>query len=149
MATQIRASDEERERVARILQTAMAEGRLTLQEGDERLAAAYAATYREDLTPLTADLPEGGRPALADPPRTHELARRRQPPPAGRLALVAMVVVGLSVLAGAAVFWPAIPLAFLIFGLLARLRFYQLARGSRHWPGGRWPADRWYPGRWR
>jgi hypothetical protein len=61
---------------------------------------------------------------------------------------VAAVLVGLGVLSGAH-FWPAIPLAFLLFGLFARIRLYQFTRMSGHWPGGRWPADRWYGGRWR
>jgi hypothetical protein len=149
MSTQIRASDEERERMAHILRTAMTEGRLTLEEGEQRLAAAYAATYREDLTPLTADLPGGGRHALADTPQAREFARRHLRLHAGKIALVAAVLVGLWALSGAHFFWPAIPLAFLLFGLFARLRFYQFTRATGHWPGGRWPADRWYGGRWR
>ncbi|HEU4425077.1 MAG TPA: DUF1707 domain-containing protein, partial [Pilimelia sp.] len=49
----LRASDAEREQIATILRAAMTEGRLNLQEGEERLAAAYAATYRDELGPLT------------------------------------------------------------------------------------------------
>jgi hypothetical protein len=146
MSTQIRASDEEREQIAHILRTAMTEGRLTLEEGEERLAAAYAATFREDLTPLTADLPGGGRHALTDTPQARDYARRHLRLHAGKIALVAAVLVGLWVLSGAHFFWPAIPLAFLLFGLFARIRFYQYARVSGHWPGGRWPADRWSRG---
>lgn len=53
----LRASDTDRERVAEILQDAVAEGRLAMEEFDERLDAAYKArTYRE-LELLTADLP--------------------------------------------------------------------------------------------
>lgn len=149
MSTQIRASDEEREQFAHILRTAMTEGRLTLEEGEERLAAAYAATYRDELTPLTADLPGGGRHALADTPQARDFARRHIRRHAGKLVLVAAVLIGLWALSGAHFFWPAIPLAFLFFGLLARIRFYQFARASGHWPGGRWPADRWSRGPWR
>ena len=149
MSTQIRASDEEREQVAHILRTAMTEGRLTLDEGEQRLAAAYAATFREDLTPLTADLPGGGRHALADTPEAKDFARRHLRLHAGKIAVLAALLVGLWVLSGAHFFWPAIPLAFLLFGLFARVRFYQYARGWGHWPGGRWPADRWSRGPWR
>src|SRR3954447_14616667 len=53
----VRASDAERERIAQILSTATADGLLTLEEADERLAAAYDARYRDELGPLTADLP--------------------------------------------------------------------------------------------
>jgi hypothetical protein len=53
----MRASDADRERVARILHDAMAEGRLTVTELEERLDALYAAKTFADLEPLTADLP--------------------------------------------------------------------------------------------
>ncbi|GAA4765003.1 DUF1707 SHOCT-like domain-containing protein [Actinomycetospora chibensis] len=52
----IRASDAEREQVAEVVRTAVADGRLTMVEGDERLRDAYAAIFRRDLAPITADL---------------------------------------------------------------------------------------------
>jgi len=65
-ATSIRASDAEREAVVARLHQALGEGRMDLAETDERVAAAYAATYREDLPPLLADIPAGaGAPAGA------------------------------------------------------------------------------------
>jgi len=65
-ATEIRAADTDRSAVAEILGRALHEGRLTVTEYDERLAAAYAARTLGDLAPLTADLPEpahAARPA--------------------------------------------------------------------------------------
>src|SRR5258708_18444929 len=53
----VRASDAERERIAQLLQSAAAEGRLSPEEAGERLASASAATYREELQLLIADLP--------------------------------------------------------------------------------------------
>lgn len=53
----MRAADSDRERVAQVLHNAMAEGRLTVNELDERLQAVYAAKTFGDLVPLTADLP--------------------------------------------------------------------------------------------
>jgi len=53
----VRASDAERERIAQLLQSAAAEGRLSPDEAGERLAAATAAVYREDLERLIGDLP--------------------------------------------------------------------------------------------
>jgi hypothetical protein len=53
----MRASDADRERVAEVLRTAAAEGRLELRELDERLAAVYAARTYADLEPVTHDLP--------------------------------------------------------------------------------------------
>jgi hypothetical protein len=58
----IRASDAERERVARFLAAAFTDGRLDLAEYDTRVAAAYAAVYRDELAPLIADLPSPEQP---------------------------------------------------------------------------------------
>ena len=58
----LRISDADRERAAERLQTAMAEGRITFTELDERLAAVYAARYEAELLPPLADLP-GAAPA--------------------------------------------------------------------------------------
>jgi len=53
----LRASDADREAVARVLQTAMAEGRLTVGELQERLDTVYAAKTLSELEPVTWDLP--------------------------------------------------------------------------------------------
>jgi hypothetical protein len=53
-----RASDAEREAVVARLRSAAGEGRLTVDELDERIDAAYAAKTRAELEPLTADLPD-------------------------------------------------------------------------------------------
>lgn len=53
----VRASDAERESIAQVLQRAAAEGRLSPDEAGERLAAASAAIYRQELERLVADLP--------------------------------------------------------------------------------------------
>lgn len=55
--SELRASNADRERVAKILHTAMAEGRLTVSELEERLDSVYAAKTFGELVPLTADLP--------------------------------------------------------------------------------------------
>lgn len=52
-----RISDADREHAAQRLHTAMAEGRITFAELDERLGQVYAALYAEDLEPPLADLP--------------------------------------------------------------------------------------------
>jgi hypothetical protein len=57
-----RASDAEREATVARLREAAAEGRLTVEELDERIDAAYGASTRAELEPLTADLPEGSAP---------------------------------------------------------------------------------------
>jgi hypothetical protein len=52
----LRASDAERERTADQLRHAAGEGRLTLEELDERLNAAYAARTRGELEQLVGDV---------------------------------------------------------------------------------------------
>jgi DUF1707 SHOCT-like domain/Domain of unknown function (DUF4190) len=53
----IRAADEDRDRVAGILGTAYSEGRLTKDEYDARLEAAFAARTYGELDKLMTDLP--------------------------------------------------------------------------------------------
>ncbi|WP_323446302.1 DUF1707 SHOCT-like domain-containing protein [Streptomyces yaizuensis] len=53
----MRASDSERERIAERLREAVAEGRLTMEEFDERLDATYRARTHGELEPLVRDLP--------------------------------------------------------------------------------------------
>ncbi|WP_134764810.1 DUF1707 domain-containing protein [Nocardioides sp. 1609] len=60
---ELRISDDERHAVAEQLREAAGEGRLDLEELDERLAAAYAARTYADLVPLTRDLPSTSTPA--------------------------------------------------------------------------------------
>jgi DUF1707 SHOCT-like domain len=99
----LRASDAEREEYARIVRDAVGEGRLSLNEGDERLASIYAARFRDELRPLVTDLPgdageealgyghrrrgpaaRRGRPAGDQGERTHEWGGAGEPGPEGR-----------------------------------------------------------------
>jgi len=52
-----RASDADRDAAASLLNEAFAEGRLTADEHDQRLSAAYAARSWQQLHELTVDLP--------------------------------------------------------------------------------------------
>jgi hypothetical protein len=66
----LRASDADRERVASLLREAAGDGRLTMDELDERLDAVYAAKTYAELEPITHDLPDTGAsyvPAPAEP----------------------------------------------------------------------------------
>lgn len=56
-APAMRASDQDRDRVAAVLGDAMATGRLTSVELAERMELAYTAKTLAELAPLTADLP--------------------------------------------------------------------------------------------
>lgn len=53
----LRASDSDRERVAAVVREAAAEGRIGLDEVDERLSAVFAAKTYGQLAEVTADLP--------------------------------------------------------------------------------------------
>jgi hypothetical protein len=119
----LRTSDTEREQVAEILRAAMTEGRLTLEEGEERLTAAYAAKFRDELGPLTADLPDGGRRALADTPQARAAQRRGVRRHAGVVFAIAAVLTLLWLLPGPHFFWPIIPLTFLFIGLHRHARY--------------------------
>jgi hypothetical protein len=72
--TRLRISDTERHQVAEILREAAGEGRLDLDELDQRLEQTYAARTYADLVPITLDLPAHphqspvpARPAAASP----------------------------------------------------------------------------------
>lgn len=70
---QQRISDAERHQVAEILRQAAGDGRIDLEELDERLEATYAAKTYADLVPITHDLP-------AVPPTTRLAAQPARPP---------------------------------------------------------------------
>jgi Domain of unknown function (DUF1707)./Predicted membrane protein (DUF2154). len=54
---ELRASDADRERVTEQLRDALAEGRLDMEEFEERLEATYASRTYGELAPITRDLP--------------------------------------------------------------------------------------------
>src|SRR5690349_15264078 len=56
-AAQLRISDQDRHKVAEILREAAGDGRIDLEELDERLEQTYAAKTYADLVPITIDLP--------------------------------------------------------------------------------------------
>jgi hypothetical protein len=148
-SNRLRASDGEREKFATIVREAVGEGRLDIAEGDARLAAIYAARFRDELGPFVADLPAGqaaqrtGRGRWFDdepdsPPspwegRGHPRRYRRYHggvPGAvahtGFVVLVAGLLTLLWLISATHFFWPAIPLFFLVLGL------------GRHWRWATW-----------
>ncbi len=56
----MRAADTDRDRVADVLREAVAQGRISFDELDERLDQAYAAKTYADLEAITRDLPASG-----------------------------------------------------------------------------------------
>jgi DUF1707 SHOCT-like domain len=73
----MRASDHDRQEVVDLLRGALADGRLKMDEFEDRVGLAYQAVTYGDLVPLCADLPAAGsktepeaaRPAPAAPNR--------------------------------------------------------------------------------
>ena len=137
----IRASDAEREEVARILNNAAAAGRLSTEEAGERLAQASSARFRDELAALVSDLPESVEPA--SPPALY-----RRPRPGAwllwgllRAGVAAALFAGLMVYFGLHFFfWPFFPvwpLAFLVIGafMLRRRRYW---RRRMYWSRPYW-----------
>ena len=84
----MRAGDADRAKTVEKLGRHLGEGRLTVEEFDERVARAHAAVHLDELPPLLADLPP-------DPPPP--AARPVGPPPwAPSVAFVVLVALVLS-----------------------------------------------------
>ncbi|MEU0561829.1 DUF1707 domain-containing protein [Dactylosporangium sp. NPDC006015] len=137
----VRASDKEREQYADMVRAGMTEGRLTLEEGEERLAQVYAAKFRDELPPVTADLPDGGRRGLFELPETQaeflRQGRRHLARHGAFVAVLAVALTGLWALSGAHFFWPAIPLFFLVLSVFRHARWRRwAASGGAPWSGG-------------
>ncbi len=97
---QLRVSTLDRDRAVDLLARAFAEGRLTREEHEARMARAMAASTFADLDAVVADLPGGGAPV---PPKTNQLA-------------IAALVCGV----GQIVLWPLISIPAVILGHMAR-----------------------------
>lgn len=67
---EFRAADSDREQVAEVLREAAGDGRLTLDELDERLGRTFAARTYAELALITRDLPQVGQtPSVPAVPR--------------------------------------------------------------------------------
>lgn len=95
----LRAADSDREKVAEQLKAALDEGRLSLQEYDERVREAYASKTYQELLVLLTDLPKPGLSAADVAARRQAQARReaRRMPTALLVLWAALTVVNLVV----------------------------------------------------
>ncbi|MDX3059858.1 DUF1707 domain-containing protein [Streptomyces sp. NE06-03E] len=93
----MRASDAERERVAETLREAVAEGRLEMDEFEQRLDATFKARTHGELVPLVRDLPAPGGVVQ---PVTGAVAQRK-----GSSAGWAARIGGTPTSSGAFAFW--------------------------------------------
>jgi hypothetical protein len=120
LRSDIRASDADRDAVAEFLKGHYAAGRLTQDELDTRVEAAYAAVGLGQLERLVGDLPAPSAPAPA--------RRRGARPAVTGVALAVLAVAALSVVPGelwAALLIMAIPM--LIFGGFALMAIAPVA----------------------
>ena len=62
----LRISDTDRDRAAEVLREAHAEGRISIDELDERLTSVYNAKTFADLVPVTRDLPAAQDATIAE-----------------------------------------------------------------------------------
>ena len=109
----LRASDTERERYAELLREHAAQGRLTVDELDERLARVYAARTHGELAPVVADLPAPASPQIKVPGAF--MSRRADFVP---FVLVNLMLIVIWAATGAGYFWPIWPLLGWGLGLL-------------------------------
>ncbi|WP_033295205.1 DUF1707 SHOCT-like domain-containing protein [Amycolatopsis jejuensis] len=127
----LRASDSDRERVAETIQAAGSEGRLTLEEVEERLSTVYATRYTDELGKLTTDLPRpapdrprGGWPLTRAALREHPALRVHL----GIVVVIATLLIVRWAIGGALFFWPAMPVFWLFVSLVVHARVRTLRR---------------------
>lgn len=129
-AQPLRASDAERDSAIEVLSEAMARGRLTLEEGRQRIGDACAATYRHELNALTRDVPKDCAPAA----RSGPMLARRWVRPMLTTGVPMIGGIGTVLLAWAAVYnlWLVIPLV--VLALTMTLVAWQLRLVRRRLP---------------
>jgi Domain of unknown function (DUF1707)/2TM domain len=104
-ADDLRASDAEREAIIADLRAHAGEGRLGVEELDERVERAYAARTRRELAALTEDLPKIARPR----PHARREARAEFAEHLRTYLFVMALLVGIWALTGMGYFWPIWP----------------------------------------
>jgi Domain of unknown function (DUF4190)/DUF1707 SHOCT-like domain len=105
---QLRAATTDRDRAAELLNQAYAEGRLSKEEHDARLAQVMSAATFAELDAVVADLPGGRPPAPPVAPKTNSMA-------------IASLICGV----GQVMFWPLITIPAIVLGHIARRQIRQ------------------------
>jgi hypothetical protein len=118
----LRASDEDRERIADRLRHAAGEGRLLTEELEERLGAAFSSRTYGELDAVVSDLPA--------PP---DERRHKTPLWVKATLALAILVAMLAVLAVVALLVVGVASAWLLWVFFA---FFFFGRGRRGWPVG-------------
>lgn len=157
----LRVGDAEREAAAGRLREHYAQGRLTLEEFNQRLDAVFAATTRSQLGALTRDLPHI---AVSSPPlpvaatgtgreqgRQEQGRREERPRSRTRLGMIPVIIAALAV--WLLIFdlhlrmfpWPGkLAIVLVVLGAARGLmrRIWRVGRGTRPMGRGRYPGRR-------
>jgi hypothetical protein len=111
--SRVLASDRERDEAARVVAHAVGEGRLSLEEGDQRIEAVLTSRHRHELGGLVSDLPS--------PPAASARRQVAEPLSLGPLALAALVILAAAVVQAVVGLWELWPLAVVVLGVSALL----------------------------
>lgn len=128
----LRIGDADRESAASVLREHYAQGRLTLDEFNQRLDDTFAATTQRQLATITQDLPHLTPPAAAPPVKGEPRPRPWHPRVLPALGLLTALLVVSSVFLGRGDFFPGRIIVVLI--VIAMVR--GLLRGRYHHGGG-------------
>lgn len=118
---ELRASDADRDAVARRLSDALSDGRLDLVEHQSRLESAMGARTVGELAPLTADIPAPGSPGYGPvdlartgkdnaPPSWRERTGKWNAWMGGAVVMIAVWLFSSIASGEFQGFWPAMPL---------------------------------------
>src|SRR5829696_8792678 len=118
----MRAGDKDRQQVVVQLGKHFGEGRLTVEEFDERVVRAHASVYLDELPALTVDLP--GDPEPQPQHRRPTRPQRRVPP-----VVFVLIAIFLAWSLVTAVVYGAPP----VFALILLFMFLRHRRWSRRW----------------
>jgi hypothetical protein len=116
----MRAGDADRATAVERLGRHLGEGRLSVEEFDERVGQAHAAVYLDQLPPLFTDLPPDPPPVAPRRPRSQTWA------PSAALVVAAALVLSMSMVMAVHGIVPVFPLVLLFVFLRSR-------RWSRRW----------------
>ena len=116
----MRAGDKDRQRVVEQLGKHFGEGRLTVEEFDERVVRAHAAVHLDELPALTVDLPRDVEPHRRE-------ARPPMRAPAGAFVVLLALLLSWSMVAAVVHGTPPFLVLILLFLFLRHRRW------SRRW----------------
>jgi uncharacterized protein DUF1707/2TM domain-containing protein len=125
---ELRAGDDDRDRVVGALQRHAQAGRLDPVELDERVEAALSAKTFGELQELIRDLPDETRTPQARAVASRQVAVAKLREHVGAWVSVSVICVAIWAATGADYFWPLWPIGFI--GLTVVLHVVDLLKGG-------------------